>query len=211
MQQKENHGSGSAFRAAEPMIDESEDSLRAATYALLGRLLNRPPEESLFAQLAESNAGASEQGLAHAWYVLARAAGHADPAQVREEFQDLFIGIGRGELVPYGSWYLTGFLMERPLAELRADLQRLGIERQGTVREPEDHIAALCEVMSLLICDPQVTFETERDFFSKHLAPWAGRFFKDLEASRGADFYRAVASLGREFTSVEQQSMSMMA
>jgi TorA maturation chaperone TorD len=123
----------------------------------------------------------------------------------------LFIGLGRGELVPYGSWYVTGFLMERPLAELRVDLKRLGMERQEDVHEPEDHVAALCETMSLLVLSgDEAPFDEQREFFSKHLAPWIGRFFGDLAAAPSAHFYRSVGLLGERFMEVERTYFSML-
>jgi TorA maturation chaperone TorD len=149
-------------------------------------------------------------GLSGAWSYLRLASEHAVASDVDDEFHQLFIGLGRGELVPFGSWYLTGFLMERPLGRLRDDLSALGFERQEGVREPEDHIAALFEVMALLIRDPRVTLGSEQKFFSDHIEPWAGRFFADLEAAGEARYYRAVGRLGSAFFGVEKESLAML-
>jgi TorA maturation chaperone TorD len=133
-----------------------------------------------------------------------------DAAAVAREYFDLFIGVGRGELLPYGSYYLTGFLHERPLARLRADLAGLGIERVEGQCEPEDHAAILCEIMAGLVAgDFAVPVERQRHFFDRHLAPWMGRFFADLEAAKGADFYRPVGAIGRLFIEIEAEAFAL--
>lgn len=182
-----------------------EDRLRAATYGLLGRLLAGAPDAETLKALRSIDAAVEADGLTGVWARLGTAARSATPADLTGEYQRLFIGIGRGELVPYASWYLTGFLMERPLGILRRDLDTLGIQRQDSVREPEDHIAALCEVMSLLITDPDYDVERAQDFFTRHLSPWAERFFADLEQAVSSRFYHDVGELGRHFIALEQQ------
>jgi len=151
--------------------------------------------------------------LGEAFAQLGQAAGVADSDRVAEEYQNLFIGLGRGELLPYGSFYLTGFLQEKPLAELRSDLACLGIARQPEVKEPEDHIAALCEVMAGLIdgsFGERQALAVQRGFFDKHVAPWAGRFFADLERAETADFYRRVGRVGTLFIGVETTAFAMI-
>jgi TorA maturation chaperone TorD len=160
--------------------------------------------------LARLRGDASPLGLAHA--ALGEAAAGASTERVEREFFDLFIGIGRGELLPYASYYLTGFLHQRPLARVRADLERLRVERVDGHAEPEDHAALLCDVMAGLA---ERRFQAEsgadRDFFGKHLAPWIGRFFADLEEARAAQFYRHVARIGREFVAVETKAFTLAA
>ncbi len=188
------------------------DALRTANYALLGALLARPPAAELLAELGGMQPeGDGEGRLDAAWRSLAEAASTADAQAVAEEFQELFIGLGRGELVPYGSWYLTGFLMEAPLDGLRDDLARLGIVRQEGISEPEDHIGALCEVMSLLISDSErvADYATQRHFYNTHLGPYIGRFWNDLEQAENAHFYRAVSQLGAAFTELETKYFSL--
>lgn len=189
-----------------------EDQARAQVYALLGALLARPPQEQLLEALRQIDAPGPETGndMAAAWGSLKQAAARAETAAITEEYQELFIGIGRGELVPYGSWYVTGFLMEKPLAELRQDLKRFGFERREDVHEPEDHAAALCETMSLIVGSPRIELSTQREFFDKHVGPWMGRFFGDLTAARAASFYRAVGLLGERFLEVEKAYLSML-
>src|SRR6266851_8636257 len=165
-----------------------EELFRARLYSLLSRLLAAAPDAALLAALGRISGDASELGQAFA--ALARGAAAASAADAAAEYHDLFIGIGRGELLPYGSYYLTGFLHEKPLAELRDALAGLGIARVPEVKEPEDHIAALCEVMAGLIdggLGERQTLTAQRGFFDRHLAPWAGRFFGDLETAATAD------------------------
>jgi TorA maturation chaperone TorD len=182
--------------------------LRARQYDLLARLLGRAPTPDLLEQIAEFRGNASPLGLAYE--DLARAAGAVDSGALSREFLDLFVGVGRGEFLPYASYYLTGFLYERPLARVREDMARLGVERAEHLQEPEDHIAILCEVMAGLASRRfAVEFATERRFFERHLKPWAPRFFADLEAAKSARFYRAVGTVGRIFTEIEAQAFTM--
>jgi TorA maturation chaperone TorD len=189
------------------------EQARADVYALLGALLAKPPDAALLGMLQRIpvTEATGDATMTAAWATLKQSAGGARVEALQEEYQDLFIGIGRGELVPYGSWYMTGFLMEKPLAELRVDLQRFGLQRQEQAHEPEDHAAALCEIMSLLIVSgSEITFEQQREFFAKHVEPWMGRFFGDLAVAQAARFYRAVALLGERFLEVERTHFSML-
>jgi len=187
-----------------------EELFRAQLYSLLSRLLAAAPDAALLAALGRISSDASELGQAFA--ALARGASAASAADAAAEFNDLFIGIGRGELVPYGSYYLTGFLHEKPLAELRDALAGLGVVRVPEVKEPEDHIAALCEVMAGLIegafGDP-APLTVQRRLFERHIASWAGRFFAELEAAQTAKFYRAVGWIGRLFIGIETTAFAM--
>ncbi len=172
------------------------DAERARLFALLGRLMGGAPDASLLARLRLLRGGAGELG--EGYRALAAAAAETTPDALEREYFELFIGVGRGELLPFGSYYLTGFLHERPLAELRGDLARLGIGRAEGVSEPEDHIAFLCETYAGLIAG---AFGHEGDeatpFFTRHIRPWAARCFADLEAAKAAKFYRAVGRVGR--------------
>jgi len=151
---------------------------------------------------------ASPLGVAHV--ALAEAATQADPARIEREYFDLFIGLGRGELLPYGSYYLTGFLNERPLARLRDDLADFGVERVEGNYEPEDHAATLCEIMAGLIAQRFPAPEgAQRRLFDKHMAPWIGRFFTDLERADAAEFYRHVGTAGRVFIDIETQAFAL--
>lgn len=187
-----------------------EERFRAQLYSLLSRLFAAPPDAALMTALGGLTGDASELGQGFA--ALARATAVATPAALAGEYHDLFIGLGRGELVPYGSHYLTGFLHEKPLAELRQALARLGIARAAEVPEPEDHIAALCEVMAGLIdgaFGEPAPLAAQRGFFERHIAPWAPRFFVDLEAAQNSAFYRAVGRVGRLFMEIEATAFGM--
>jgi len=196
---------GPAARDAEEL-----DAERARLFALLGRLLITPPDIMLLRGLGTLRGDSTLLG--QAFVQLAEAARGGDADAIEREYHELFIGLGRGELVPYGSYYLTGFLQERPLAELRGDLARLGIARAPEAVEPEDHIAVECETFAGLLAG---SFghgaEDAARFFRRHLAPWAGRFFADLERAAAARFYRAVGALGRTAIEIEQAAQELPA
>ena len=188
-------------------IDEI-DLLRAAEYGLLSLLLGKAPDSETLARVAQLKGDASDLGMAH--IELAAVASATDDRAANKEFFDLFIGLGRGELLPYASYYLTGFLHERPLARVRGDLDLLGIERAGTSREPEDHVAILMEVMAgLARGDFEAEFAEQARFFERHLKPWAARMFADLEMSGTAKFYRAVGRVGRVFMELESEAFTL--
>jgi len=181
---------------------------RAREYALLAAMLARAPDARLMQKLATLRGDATPLGVAHA--ALAQAASETTIERVEREYFDLFIGLGRGELLPYGSYYLTGFLHERPLARLRADLAPLGIERAEGNFEPEDHAAILCEIMAGIVSGKLPAPEgTDQQIFEKHLAPWIGRFFADLERAEAAHLYRHVGTLGRVFMDIESQAFAL--
>jgi TorA maturation chaperone TorD len=188
-----------------------DESPRADAWSLLGRLLASPPDEQILDLLAAADGAAlaGDNLLGAAWDMLAKAAARTSPAEIEDEYQDLFIGVGRGELMPYGSWYLTGFLMEQPLAKLRGELTELGFARREGVCEPEDHAAALCDVMAMISAgDDPAPIEAQSGFFSRHIAPWMGRFFRDMQQAPSARFYRAVGQLGEQYVALEGQHLN---
>jgi TorA maturation chaperone TorD len=194
---------------AAPVIDDIE-AARAREYGLLAILLRKAPDAALLQRLAQLRGDATPLGLAHA--ALAEAATAQGTDAIAREYFTLFIGIGRGELLPYASYYLTGFLHERPLARVRADLARLGLERADGQNDPEDHAAILCEIMSGLIAGNfAAPAAAQHQFFEEHLAPWLGQFFLDLEGAKGADFYRAVGTVGRLFIAIETEAFALPA
>jgi TorA maturation chaperone TorD len=181
---------------------------RARLFALLGRLLIAAPDAGLLVALAGLRGDRTPLG--EAYRTLAAAAAATDPVAVEREYHDLFIGLGRGELLPYASYYLTGFLHERPLAELRGDLLRLGLERAADVAEPEDHLGTECEVYAGLLSGSFEGGGAEAEaFFTKHLRPWAGRAFADIEKAEAARFYRAVGRLGRIAIEIEEAALGL--
>jgi len=189
-------------------IIEEIDVLRGSEYSLLAVLLGAAPGADLLARVAGLRGDATALGMAH--LELADAARAAQESAVSREYFNLFVGVGRGEFLPYGSWYQTGFLHERPLARVREDLDALGVERDGPSKEPEDHIAILCEVMAGMA---QGRFEADLDaqarFFERHIEPWAARFFADLEICAAATFYKSVARVGRTFIELEAEAFKL--
>jgi TorA maturation chaperone TorD len=195
------------YAAAVDAPDEV-DAARAQEYTLLAALLGRPPDAQLLGRLARLRGDPSPLGMAHA--ALGEAAARLDVEAVGREYFDLFVGVGRGELLPYASYYLTGFLFERPLARLRGDIKRLGIERANGQSEPEDSAAMLCEVMAALAGGTiEAPPEAEREMFEKHIAPWMGRFFADLTISDKAQLYARVGALGQTFLEIEAEAFKL--
>lgn len=187
-------------------VDEI-DAARAQEYALLSALLVRAPNAEFLKRLSNLRGDTNPLGVAH--IALAEAASRATEQQIDREFFNLFIGVGRGELMPYGSYYLTGFLHERPLARLREDLGKLGIERiEGNV-EPEDHAATLCEIMAGMASGRFGHAGSDQEIFEKHIAPWMGRFFSDLENAEAANFYRPVGTIGRLLLEIETEAFAL--
>ena len=189
---------------------DDEQVYRASAYGLLAALLRAPPGQDLLDHIGQlsPHGDAEPDALLQAMQELAETAPRSDPGQVDDEYHALFIGLGRGEVVPFGSYYMTGFLMEKPLSDLRADLQQLGYERCEKTREPEDHIAAIFEVFSGMIGD-RISLEEQSRFFDRHMKPWLARFFVDLGNASSANFYKPVARFGAALVELEQAYLSM--
>lgn len=191
--------------------DQGEETARADLYGLLATLLYAPPPQGLI----DTIAAAQSQGdgvLERAWAGLVQACKTARAEEVRDEYEQLFIGTGKPEVMLYGSYYLSGFLMEKPLAALRADLDALGLERTLAVTESEDHLATLCEVMRYLIASEdalQATIAAQKTFFAAHMQTWVRDACAAIAASRHARLYAAVAHLAHTFFEVEMQAFDM--
>ena len=182
-----------------------EQEWRAQHYALLASLLAAPPEQSLLDNIAAVEVTEPESVMGRSWQRLCQAASTMQREQVQEEFHALFIGLTQGEVVPYGSFYQTGFLHEEPLARLRQDLSQLGLERQQDKKEPEDHIAGQFDVMRLILTAQGTPVVDAPTFFRRHILPWAEAFFADLAAASSAQFYRELAFFGENFIKRETQ------
>ncbi len=193
---------GSVINPSTDILDEVETA-RARVYWMLGHALAQPPDAGLLARLAGVDGDDSPVGLAMRELAVQAAGCSVEAARV--EYDTLFIGVARGELMPYASFYLTGFLHERPLARLRADLARLGFAQAPGRSDPEDHIATVCEVMaSLAERGPAAGSE----FFARHLAPWGASFFADLERANAARLYRPVGAIGRLMVELDRQGFA---
>ena len=192
-----------------PELDRIE-MFRAQAYGLLATLLARPPSSDLLERLASLEGDQTDWGRALA--ALAGAASATDAAAAEREYNRLFIGVQRGELVPYASFYVTGFLHDRPLVRVREDLARLGIARTDATREPEDHVAVLLEIMAGLIdgrFGEPAGREEQLGFFDRHVSNWMGRFFSELESAPSARFYRPVAVAGALLLEIEQDAFAL--
>ncbi len=194
-----------------PRTISDEDRARAQVYQLLGSLLGGPPSTELLRGIACVQG--DNTALGSACRHLAAVAERTAPDEAEREYNRLFVGLGRGELLPYASYYLTGFLNEKPLADLRRDLRARGIKACDHVKEPEDHLGTLCEIMAGLIlgnfaCDSDLP--SQKAFFEMHLAKWAALFFSDLEHAQAAIFYAPVGLLGQAFIAVEADAFTIL-
>ena len=194
--------------AAPADLDEVS-AARADTYALLAQLIWNPPDAALLRRLAAPVTG--QGALADLRREIAQAASATDAARVEREHFALFTGLAGGELLPYASYYLTGFIHERPLAQVRQDLATLGLVRTEGLFEPEDHIAFLFEVMAALIRGAGTAGLDDAVFFRRHVQGWSSRLFDDLEKAPPADFYQPVARLARLLLDIETEAASLPA
>lgn len=186
-------------------MDNQQQTLRAEIYFLLSTLYRKCPDQELLDFLSDIETEAAQSDMQRAWLALSESARNADLNTLEDEYQDLFIGIGRGEVVPFASWHRTGSLMEKPLADIRQDLERLGFQREEGVKEPEDHIAALCEVMALISNQDE---KQQQAFFNNHIATWFDKFVTQVKQAEHANFYRAVAQFTMSYLSLEQVRFS---
>jgi len=205
-----------AVAAVAPLPLAGEEQARADLYALIAHLLMAPPDAALLADLAAADpicAQAAERPLEDAWEKLVLAAAAVDAAAVADEFSALFISTGTPLLNPYGSLYVSGTMNNIPLAELRADLRRLGLGRAPGVGESEDHLGALCETMRMLVAGgpgvPRQSIAAQKRFFDRHLAPWYARCLADIASAEGANFYRLVAGFALAFLAIEAQAFAL--
>lgn len=195
--------------------DNDEELARAELYGLLANLWLAPPDAALLQQFKVAVTQAPEAGgwLEAPWQALVGALRDTTPQAAAEEHEALFHGVGKSEVFAYGSFYLAGFLNEKPLAALRTDLAALGLTRDPNTLETEDHIAYLLEVMRWLIAGDDVAvcnLEQQRRFFRSHLQPWVERLCDAVQAHPRAVLWHAVAAFTREFMRVETQAFDML-
>lgn len=194
----------------------AEDQARADLYALAARLLLAPPDAALLAGLAAADpilATGADHALEDAWEKLVLAASVMDAAAVAEEFDALFVSSGTPALNPYGSLYLSGFMHDTPLAELRADLAVFGIGRARGAGESEDHLGALCETMRVLIAGgPGIRrqpLQVQKTFFEARIGRWYARCLTDMMHAEGANFYRLVAAFACALLTIEAEAFAV--
>ena len=189
-----------------------EDRLRADLYNYLGLMLAGPPDQLLLDQSA--GLSGDETDLGQAINGLARVAKISKPKAVRTEYNALFIGLGRGELLPFASYYLTGFLNEKPLANLRATMADFGMTRANDVCEPEDNIASLMEMMAGMIVGRfgrVASVAEQQAFFNAHISTWATHYFNDLQGAKSSILYASVGAVGLAFMEIEKEAFRMSA
>ena len=187
-----------------------EDALRADMYGFLAALLRSEPSDDLIAKVVCLNG--DDSALGEACSTLAKLADSLDSGMIRNEYVELFVGVGRGEVLPFASYYLTGFLNDRPLANLRGEMDAIGIKRAEGVREPEDHIASLFDIMAGLIRGDYgrvYSVAEQGTFFAKHIEPWGQLLMRDVEEAKTAIFYAPVGTMGRVFLEIESKAFEM--
>ena len=218
-------GSGSKLSSQSQAVPDSvnqvsgviaeEDLLRAQVYGLLARVLAGPMSDETLEIVRGLNDVEGGSGIGAAMKALGDVAIRTPRGKAEEEYSALFHGMGSGgEIHPYASYFLTGFIYEKPLADLRNDLAELGIDRSGVSEEPEDHIAFLCEVMHGLITGAfgaPAPLERQREFFNRHMSTWAIKVFEDLESAKSAALYMPVGTIGKLFMAVEAEAFGMVA
>ena len=200
---------------SDPNDVAQEDVLRAQIYGLLARVMSEPMSDETLEIVRGLNKSDDRSAIGASLKAIGDVAVRTPRIKAEEEYSALFFGMGSGgEIHPYGSYYLTGFIYERPLADLRRDLASLGIQRSGVSKEPEDHIAFLCEVMHGLITGKfgaAASLQQQMDFFNRHIADWAVKFFEDMEIAKSAVLYMPVGTLGKLFVKVEAEAFGMTA
>jgi TorA maturation chaperone TorD len=195
---------------------DPEESARAEIYALLSSLFYQPPSKELLRVIATGSGICNDEhktDYCRSWRALQQAAAQTDAEAVKEEFDTVFIGTGRQPVMLYGSFYVAGFLHEKPLAFLREDLTKMGIARRSDRHESEDHVSAVCDVMRFLIAGdadtPPAALDLQRDFFRRHLAPWCAQLCVAVIAAGQTSFYKHVAHLMREFFAIEDAAFDI--
>ncbi|RUR54601.1 TorD/DmsD family molecular chaperone [Vreelandella populi] len=183
------------------------DAIRADIYQLLASLIRQPPDAEQLEWLTTLESDADGSQLAECWSALIQAARTSTPEALSRAHFNHLVGVIQGDIVPYASFYLNGELMDSALVALRRDLRLLGFERRDAVHEPEDHLAAVCEVMAMLITAQR---DEQIDFFRQHIAPWAGRCFADM-GKLESTFYAAIGQLGSAFIDSERASVEAQA
>lgn len=193
----------------------NEETARADLYGLLAGLWFAPPNADLLQQFgpAVTQAPASGSFLQPPWEQLVAAMRSTTIEAAAQEHAALFLGLGRPEVYLYASFYLAGFLNERPLVQLRDDLKALGLARDPSMSETEDHVAYLFEVMRHLIAGDDAALgnlEQQRRFYRRHLQPWVEKLCDAVDAHPRSAVYRSVAALTRAFMQVETQAFDML-
>ena len=193
-----------------------EDLARAEVYALISTLLYQAPSNELLGAIASSNSLCNDDSVTEfcrAWRALQQAAAHGDTDRIKDEFDTAFIGTGRQPVMLYGSFYVTGFLHDKPLARLREQLTQMSVKRQNGRHESEDHISALCDVMRFLIAGNSealpASIDEQRRFFCEHIGQWYPQLCAAIDTATETQFYKHVANFMREFFVIEDAAFDI--
>lgn len=189
---------------------------RANAYRILAATLTGPPDNELLERISELPVDKNADDACGRALLSLKQAAKEDSESAAEDYQELLIGLGRGKVVPYGSWHISGNMMDKPLSALREDLKQLGLSRQQEAHEPEDHAGALCETMAVL-CEEETGSDSaaalahsrQQKIFSAHMAPWFEEFFADMAIKSEGGFYRSVGQFGAAFSAFERRYFEM--
>ena len=192
-----------------------EETARAEIYGLLAQLFYQVPSPDLLAQLRVAVTDAPVAGgfLEEPWRQLVAASRVSTDADIASEYNQLFGGVGKPEIYLYASHSVSGFLNDKPVARLRDDLAALGLERDDSMSETEDHFACLCEVMRYLIAGDDVAVSNltqQREFFAKHIQPWAQEMTEVILKHPRAQFFAQLAAFTQAFLNIETQGFDLL-
>ena len=187
-----------------------EDQLRADMYSFIANMIRTEPSQELIDSVKTLSGDSSLIGSSIK--LISKLASTMHISEIHDEYVNLFLGVGRGELLPFASYYLTGFLNDKPLSKLRDDMNELGVVRLKEVKEPEDHVSSLFDIMSGLITGKfgkVYSISEQSTFFEKHLNSWVHLLMSDIESAKTAVFYVPIGSLGKEFINIEREAFKM--
>jgi TorA maturation chaperone TorD len=190
-----------------------EEAARGDFYALFARLLHRGPDGALLRSLATADPIPGEGPLSAAWRELVDASSAMDADAAEEEFEALFVGVGKSEVSLYAGYYTGAPAIDHPRVRIQADLAAFGLAQREDAAEPEDHFAGLLDAMRILVAGgagrAPATLAAQRKFYEAHIGPGIARFFEALARSRHANYYRKVATLGTAYFALETESFSL--
>ena len=196
---------------AQTLFDiKEEDQLRADMYSFIANMIRTEPSQKLLDSV--KNLSGDDSSIGGYIKLISKLATTIHISEIQEEYVNLFVGVGRGELLPFASYYLTGFLNDKPLSKLRDDMNQLRVIRLKEVKEPEDHVSSLFDIMSALITGKfgkQYSISEQSDFFEKHLNSWVHLLMSDIESAKSAVFYAPIGSIGKEFIHIEREAFRM--
>ena len=189
---------------------KEEDQLRADMYSFLANMIRTEPSQELLDSVKKLTG--DDSSIGKSIKLISKLASAMHVSEIQDEYVNLFVGVGRGELLPFASYYLTGFLNDKPLSKLRNNMNELGVVRIKEVKEPEDHVSSLFDIMSGMITGQfgkQYSITEQSNFFEKHLNSWIHLLMSDIESAKTAVFYVPIGSLGKEFINIEREAFRM--